>query len=46
MGKYSTTKGTEYYGEFVEGMPHGQGIIEYYNGDSYEGQWKMNEKNG
>jgi len=30
----------------VRGKPHGQGIMEWANGDRYEGQWKDGKKHG
>jgi len=31
--------GDIYYGEFVNDMKDGKGVIEKYNGDRYEGDW-------
>lgn len=35
-----------YEGEFKNGYPHGEGIMQYENGATYSGEWKKGERNG
>ncbi|NIQ03448.1 MAG: hypothetical protein GWM98_26310, partial [Nitrospinaceae bacterium] len=37
LGTYLFAEGNRYIGEFVNGKPHGQGILTFTNGDQYEG---------
>ena len=36
----------EYVGELKDGLPHGQGVITYNNGDKYVGEFKDGELDG
>jgi len=38
--------GDNYTGYFLNGVKHGKGIINYKNGDCYDGLWKNNKRNG
>ena len=38
--------GSHYIGELLYGYKHGCGIIDYPNGDKYEGIWQNDKKNG
>jgi hypothetical protein len=44
-GKLTNTypNGDYYYGNFVDGLPCGQGRMEYKNGDVYEGEWGIKD---
>ena len=35
-----------YHGEFLNGRYHGDGLMEYENGDAYEGKWKDGHRHG
>ena len=35
-----------YSGEFKNGLPHGQGLYKWANGDSYKGDWKKGKMEG
>lgn len=35
-----------YYGEYLEGHRDGKGIMLYYNGQKYEGNWKADKRHG
>jgi len=45
-GKYVYEIGTEYEGEFRNGLPHGYGTCRFYNGDEHTGAWKDNKQDG
>ena len=46
-GKYvNPEEGVEYSGQWLDGMRHGQGILNYKNGSVYEGQWERGMKWG
>ncbi|WP_235298064.1 caspase family protein [Portibacter marinus] len=45
-GRYTYRDGSYYEGQFVNGLPQGQGICYYSNGDRYEGGWKNNAPEG
>ena len=38
--------GCSYEGTFLDGMPHGHGVLEFANGLKYVGEWKNNEMTG
>lgn len=46
IGKYDYSDGSHYEGEFLHGVPHGQGICLYQNGDKYAGEWFKDHPNG
>ncbi len=46
LGKYTYGNGSRYEGEFLNGLPHGQGICFYANGDKYTGEWFRHQPNG
>ncbi|SOV14692.1 conserved Plasmodium protein, unknown function [Plasmodium gaboni] len=35
-----------YYGNYINGLKHNEGMMVYENGDVYVGMWKFGEKNG
>ncbi|CDO64535.1 conserved Plasmodium protein, unknown function [Plasmodium reichenowi] len=35
-----------YYGNYINGLKHNEGMMVYENGDVYIGMWKFGEKNG
>ncbi|SOV14713.1 conserved Plasmodium protein, unknown function [Plasmodium sp. gorilla clade G2] len=35
-----------YYGNYINGLKHNEGMMVYENGDVYVGTWKFGEKNG
>lgn len=37
---FGLEKSKKYMGEFKNGMPHGQGICEFANGDKYVGEFR------
>lgn len=42
-----TAQGTDFYeGQFVKGLPSGEGIYKWSNGSYYEGQWKDGLREG
>ena len=45
-GNYTYTDGSKYYGEFLKGLPEGQGKVFYSNGDVYQGGWKNHAPHG
>ena len=46
IGEYTYGDGSRYEGEFLNGLPHGQGICFYANGDKYTGDWYKHKPNG
>ncbi len=46
IGQYTYANGSRYEGEFLNGLPHGQGICFYANGDKYSGDWYQHKPNG
>jgi hypothetical protein len=36
----------KYTGTLKNGVPEGNGIMKYANGDTYDGEWKDGKKNG
>ncbi len=46
LGQYAYGDGSRYEGEFLNGLPHGQGICFYANGDKYTGDWYKHKPNG
>ncbi len=46
LGRYTYQNGSMYEGEFLNGMPHGQGVCYYVNGDKYTGDWVRHQPNG
>ena len=45
-GKYKYKDGSVYAGDFVNGKPHGFGIIDFKSGDHYEGNWDAGKRHG
>ena len=45
-GRYTYKDGSYYEGQFLNGLPQGDGICFYANGDRYEGGWKNNAPDG
>jgi hypothetical protein len=45
-GRYTYRDGSYYEGEFLNGLPQGDGICYYSNGDRYEGGWENNAPEG
>jgi hypothetical protein len=45
-GYFDFPDGSRYIGEFINGMPQGDGKCFYANGDIYEGGWNVNAPNG
>lgn len=45
-GNYTYSDGSKYYGEFIKGLPDGQGKVYYSNGDVYQGGWKNHAPHG
>jgi len=43
---FGLEKGKKYMGEFMNGMPHGQGICEFANGDKYVGEFRQGKCEG
>ncbi|MFT5746157.1 MAG: hypothetical protein ACI9XO_002362 [Paraglaciecola sp.] len=39
-------KSAKYVGQFVNGMPDGDGTVHYANGEQYKGEWKNGSFNG
>ena len=46
IGQYTYGNGSRFEGEFLNGLPHGQGICFYANGDKYTGDWYQHKPNG
>ncbi len=46
LGEYSYPNGAYYIGEFINGIPEGNGRIFYPTGDRYEGGWKNHQPHG
>lgn len=44
--KEEYTNGITYYGFFKNGVPNGQGIMVWPSGESYEGEWALNNRHG
>jgi hypothetical protein len=45
-GKFRYQDGSQYYGDFNQGLPHGIGSVYYYSGDRYEGGWQGHAPHG
>lgn len=45
-GTYKYSNGNEYVGNFVEGQPHGDGILYCSNGNKYLGSWERSWRQG
>ncbi len=45
-GYFDFPDGSRYIGNFINGMPDGEGKCFYANGDVYEGGWHVNAPNG
>ncbi len=45
-GIFSYGDGSQWIGEFVDGMPEGSGTCYYSNGDKYVGSWKRHAPHG
>ena len=39
-------KSSQYVGDFANELFHGQGVMQYSNGNSYEGQWQQGRRHG
>lgn len=46
QGYYTYPDGSNWVGEFKEGVPSGRGVCYYANGDRYEGEWSNNAPYG
>ena len=46
IGKFIYQDGSVYVGDLINGMPEGQGTVEYANGNRYTGGWKDNVPHG
>ena len=46
MEENTYSDGSQYFGEYKDGLRHGQGTFTYSNGDKYVGEWKDNTRNG
>lgn len=46
QGRYTYKDGSYFEGEFINGLPQGEGICYYASGDRYEGGWKNNAPDG
>ena len=46
IGKFTYRNGNKFIGDFMDGKPHGTGIVYYKTGDRYEGDWKRDQPNG
>ncbi|MDH3648481.1 MAG: caspase family protein, partial [Saprospiraceae bacterium] len=46
LGQYTYDNGSRYEGEFLNGLPHGEGVCYYSNGDRYTGHWMKHQPNG
>ena len=46
LGTFTYGNGARYEGEFLNGLPHGQGICIYQNGDKYSGEWFKHKPHG
>ena len=44
--KYFSSSQCKYTGQFLNGEMHGHGVMNYRNGNIYEGQWYKNKKQG
>ncbi len=45
-GKYQFANGNRYVGEFIDGKPHGNGILFCANGNKYLGSWQASLRQG
>ncbi len=46
LGKYTYADGSNYIGEFKDGLRHGQGTYTFASGQKYVGEWKDGKRNG
>lgn len=46
LGRFTYGNGSVFEGEFLNGLPHGEGITVYDNGDRYVGEWFRHKPNG
>lgn len=45
-GKFRYQDGSQYYGDFSQGIPDGIGSVYYFSGDRYEGGWNRHAPHG
>ncbi|WP_020534593.1 caspase family protein [Lewinella cohaerens] len=45
-GKFRYQDGSQYYGDFSQGVPEGIGSVYYFSGDRYEGGWNRHAPHG
>jgi hypothetical protein len=45
-GKFRYQDGSQYYGDFNQGIPDGIGSVYYFSGDRYEGGWSRHAPHG
>ncbi|MCB0705950.1 MAG: caspase family protein [Saprospiraceae bacterium] len=45
-GTYVYSNGAKYIGDFLNGDPHGKGILYFANGNKYIGHWDSNNRHG
>ena len=46
LGSCATHDGGQYKGEMQAGRPHGKGITQFKNGDTYEGNYVKGKRQG
>lgn len=46
FANFKSANGNSYFGEFVDGRMHGEGVYTYANGDKYSGVHKFGKANG
>jgi hypothetical protein len=46
VGRYTYADGSVFEGEFLNGIPYGEGVCYYLNGNIYKGTWRHHEPNG